>query len=50
MIEGRPVRRLRLVTCPVCGEDLRGKVPANHIATEHGPEDLGLSPLRGGAP
>lgn len=48
MIEARPHHRWRLTECPVCGADLRDKWPPAHIANEHGPADLGLSPLRGG--
>lgn len=47
MIARRPNHRVRLTVCPVCGADLRDKWPPAHIASEHGPADLGLSPLKG---
>lgn len=45
MIERFGHDKIRLVECPACGTDLRGSVPAAHIAREHGPGDLGLTPL-----
>lgn len=48
MIESRPHNRIRMTVCSICGADLRDKVPSAHIAAEHGPEDIGLSPLEGG--
>lgn len=45
MIERRAHHRIRLTRCPICGEDLRDRVPAAHIAREHRPEDIGLPPL-----
>lgn len=48
MIARRPHHRVRLTVCPVCGADLREKWPAAHIAQEHWPAELGLSPLQGG--
>jgi hypothetical protein len=47
MIERFGHDKIRLVECPLCGVDLRKKIPAAHIAREHGPADGGLSPLRG---
>lgn len=46
MIERRPCHRLRLVECPLCGEDLRTTSPALHLAN-HESEDVGQSTNRG---
>jgi len=48
MIEAGPHHRVRMVSCSICGANLESQVPAAHIAREHLPEDLGLSPLGGG--
>lgn len=48
MIEPQPYHRVKMVVCSICGADLRKTIPALHIEREHGPEDVGLSPLLGG--
>ena len=40
MIEDRPHHRVRLVVCPLCGKDLRQKVPSTHLFAEHESEDI----------
>jgi hypothetical protein len=45
MITDRPHHRVRLTECPICGKDLSETIPAGHIAREHEPRDLALTPL-----
>jgi transcription initiation factor IIE alpha subunit len=37
--------RIRLVECPVCGEDLRYSKASSHLSKRHRPADFGLSAL-----
>lgn len=40
------VKQKRLLRCPICNYRFsRGEDRADHFASEHGPEDAGLSPL-----
>jgi len=39
MIKNRPHRRVQLVECPLCGEDLRDTLPHAHIVRDHSPVD-----------
>lgn len=48
MIERFGHDKIRMVECPICGLDLGQKLPADHIAREHGPSDVGLTPLEQG--
>lgn len=40
MIEQLAYHRVRLVECPLCGEDLRNQVPSVHFEQEHDPSDV----------